>query len=416
MKLYLVDGPQKPFRPLSLTRPLCELAFGVESFRERIERLAGRRVDGVFSGGRFEGLPFSRLGSSPLRVNPREATDEPTLLLESVYVPAGATDPALARHTRGARFWLEGALVGACLTSSAARQAMEALAAREDWRAAARDGEDVELPGSRPAALHELVAGNRQRIVADLEESDGGRPAAAVPEGVEVEGPAERLRVAPGAEIARRVHVDVREGPVRIEAGARVEPFTVLRGPLVVRAGARLLGSDVGAGSTIGPGCRVRGEVAGSIFLGFSNKAHEGFVGDSYVGEWVNLGAGTTTSNLKNNYGLIRLRLTDEVVETGLLKLGSSIGDHVKTGIGTLLPTGAIVGPGTNLYGTRGVAPAHLPAFSWGTGSRQETHRLEAFLESARVMMQRRGVELDSEEAGMLGAVFRATESERISA
>jgi len=117
---------------------------------------------------------------------------------------------------------------------------------------------------------------------------------------------------------------------------------------------------------------------------------------------------------LKNNYGFVRLRLDGEVLETGLLKLGSLIGDHVKTGIGTLLPTGAVVGPGSNLYGAQGVAPAFLPAFSWGAGTRRETHRLEAFLESARRIMERRGVSLEPEEAGMLGAVFRATESERI--
>jgi hypothetical protein len=158
----------------------------------------------------------------------------------------------------------------------------------------------------------------------------------------------------------------------------------------------------------------VRGEVQNTVFLGFSNKAHEGFVGDSYLGEWVNLGAGTTTSNLKNNYGYVRLRRASDVLETGLLKLGSLIGDHVKTGIGTLLPTGAFVGPGTNLYGSSGPAPAFLPAFSWGAGTRRETHRLEAFLDSARRAMERRGQTLDAEEAGMLGAVFRATEPDRI--
>ena len=87
----------------------------------------------------------------------------------------------------------------------------------------------------------------------------------------------------------------------------RVEPYTVLRGPLVARAGTRLLGGEIGSGSTLGPGCKVRGEVQNAIFVGNSNKAHEGYVGDSYIGEWVNLGAGTTTSNLKNNYGYVRL-------------------------------------------------------------------------------------------------------------
>ncbi|HEY7529111.1 MAG TPA: hypothetical protein VIC56_00355 [Gemmatimonadota bacterium] len=423
MTLYLVDGPARPYRPLSWTRPLSELLFGAETFRERIERLAGRPVAGVFSHMRFEATPFSRLGGRPLRVNPRDDPAAGFVLLDSTYVPASSADPALAEGGPPARFWLDGAIAGARLGPREAAETLEALLAREDWRAAARSGEDVELPGFRPGALHRLVAGNAERIADDLGtgaagpagNGDGAAPHR--PSGLPsltTEGPAERLHLSPGAEIAGPVHVDLREGPVRVDGGVRVEPFTTLRGPLVVRAGSVLLGSDVGWGTTLGPGCRVRGEVRNAVFLGMSNKAHEGFVGDSYVGEWVNLGAGTTTSNLKNNYGAVRLRIGDEVVETGLLKLGSVIGDHVKTGIGTLLPTGCWIGPGTNLYGTRGPAPAHLPAFSWGAGTRRETHRLEAFLESARVAMERRGVTLDADEAGMLRAVFRTTESERI--
>jgi hypothetical protein len=397
--------------------------FGAETFRERIERLSGRPVAGVFSHMRFEATPFSRLGGRVLRVNPRDDAGGGFVLLDSSYVPASASDPALAESGPPARFWLDGAIAGARVAGREAAETLEALLAREDWRAAARSGEDLELPGFRPGALHRIVAGNAEQIETDLE-SGAGRPAGngdgaprrgpASPPLLTCEGPAERLHLSPAAELTGPVHVDLREGSVRLDAGVRVEPFTTLRGPLVVRSGCAVLGSDVGWGTTLGPGCRVRGEVRNAVFLGMSNKAHEGFVGDSYLGEWVNLGAGTTTSNLKNNYGAVRLRIGDEVVETGLLKLGSLIGDHVKTGIGTLFPTGAWIGPGTNLYGTRGTAPAFLPAFSWGAGSRRETHRLDAFLESARLAMERRGVTLDADEAGMLRAVFRATESERI--
>jgi hypothetical protein len=423
VKLYLVDGPARPYRPLSWTRPLCELLFGAETFRERIERLAGRPVAGVFSHMRFEATPFSRLRGRPLRVNPRDDPAAGFVLLDSTYVPVSSADPAVADGGPPARFWLDGAIAGARLGGREAAGTLEALLAREDWRAAARSGEDLELPGFRPGALHRMVAGNAERIAADLE-SGAAAPAAngdgAAPRGpgsppsITTEGPAERLHLSAAAELAGPVHVDLREGPVRVDAGVRVEPFSTLRGPLVVRSGCAVLGGDVGWGTTLGPGCRVRGEVRNAVVLGMSNKAHEGFVGDSYLGEWVNLGAGTTTSNLKNNYGAVRLRIGDDVVETGLIKLGSLIGDHVKTGIGTLLPTGCWIGPGTNLYGTRGPSPAYLPAFSWGAGTRRETHRLEAFLESARVAMERRGVALDPDEAGMLRAVFRATESERI--
>lgn len=415
MSLYLVDGPARLFRPLAWTRPLCELLFGAETFRERIDRLSRGSVAGAFSHGRFEALPYSRLGASPLRVNPRLPDGEPFTLLDSVYVPRDAADPVFADRRGSTRFWLRGAIVGARFDVREARDAVAALTARADWRRAARTGADVELPGELPPGLYRLVHDNAEQIVRDLADSEA--PAEVADRaGVTVEGPRERLRIAPGAELVPPVHVDVREGPVRIDPGVRVEPFTILHGPLVARAGTQLLGGEVGPGCTLGPGCKIRGEMQGTIVLGLSNKAHEGFVGDSYIGEWVNLGAGTTTSNLKNNYGHVRLRLPDEAVETGMLKLGSLIGDHVKTGIGTLLPTGAIVGPGTNLYGTCGPAPPFLPAFSWGAGTHRETHRLDAFVESARRVMERRGMALEREEAGMLGAVFRASEPERIPA
>ncbi len=419
-KLYLFDDDAATFRPLSWTRPLCELLHGAETFRRRLERRSGLGVEGAFSNGRFEALPFTRLGGSPLRVNQAQPADAPVLLIDSLYVPPPGPDPgpAFTPRTRPARFWLGERVVGAWLEPEDARVAFEALSAREDWRELARGAEDVELPGRRPAALHRLVARNADQIVADLGESRSSVSSRVAEDAADarlsLEGPVERLLVDPGVELAGLVHVDVREGPVWLEAGVRVEPFTVLRGPLVARAGTRLLGGEVGSGSTLGPACKVRGEVQNTIFVGFSNKAHEGFVGDSYIGEWVNLGAGTTTSNLKNNYGYVRLRDASEVVETGLLKLGALIGDHVKTGIGTLLPTGASIGPGTNLYGTQGTAPAFLPAFSWGAGARRQTHRLEAFLDSARRVIERRGQALDAEEAGMLGAVFRATEPDRI--
>ncbi|MBA2564046.1 MAG: hypothetical protein H0V09_01315, partial [Gemmatimonadetes bacterium] len=159
-RLYLVDDGLQAFRPLSWTRPLCELLFGAETFRERFERLLGGRVQGVFTRGRFEGLPFSRLGASPLRVNPSDGAGEPFTVVDSLYVPAPAGDPLLQARTAPARFWCGGTLVGAELAPAARSAVLEALHARQDWRDAARAGEDVELPGHRPQALHRLVAAN----------------------------------------------------------------------------------------------------------------------------------------------------------------------------------------------------------------------------------------------------------------
>jgi hypothetical protein len=144
----------------------------------------------------------------------------------------------------------------------------------------------------------------------------------------------------------------------------------------------------------------VRGEVSSSLFLGFANKGHDGFVGHSVVGHWVNLGAGTTTSNLKNTYGEVRLDLPSGRVETGRQFLGTMLGDHAKAAIGTMFPTGAIVGAGANVFGT-GRPPKYVPPMSWGESGETQVSK-EGFLAIAERVMPRRKVEVTPERRAAL--------------
>jgi len=146
--------------------------------------------------------------------------------------------------------------------------------------------------------------------------------------------------------------------------------------------------------------------------LGYVNKAHEGYLGNAYVGRWVNLGALTTNSDLKNNYSTVRVHTTEGSVDTGLIKVGCFLGDHVKTGIGTLLPTGCVVGLGSNLFG--GVmAPPHVPPFSWGTGEHLEEYDIERFLDTAAMAMSRREVSLEKGGRALLQRAWEQTRAER---
>jgi hypothetical protein len=138
----------------------------------------------------------------------------------------------------------------------------------------------------------------------------------------------------------------------------------------------------------------VRGEVAVSVFLGYANKSHYGFVGHSVVGNWVNLGAGTTTSNLKNTYGPVRLEVDGERIDTGRINVGTFFGDHAKTAIGTMLATGTIVSAGANVFGTP-TPPRYLPPFAWGcTGERMSE---DGFLRVAERVMARRNVQFSDQ-------------------
>jgi UDP-N-acetylglucosamine diphosphorylase/glucosamine-1-phosphate N-acetyltransferase len=204
-------------------------------------------------------------------------------------------------------------------------------------------------------------------------------------------GPAERLWVDPSARIDPMVVADTTGGPVVLDRDVVVTAFTRLEGPCYVGPGTQLHGAKVRAGTTLGPQCRVGGEVEASILLGWSNKYHDGFLGHAYVGEWVNLGAGTSNSDLRNDYGEVRVTVNGCVVPTGKAKVGCFLGDHTKTGLGALLNTGTSAGVFCNLLPTGGLLPRYAPSFcSVWNGALRENDDLDSLLRTASRMMSRR--------------------------
>ncbi|MGQ9677856.1 MAG: putative sugar nucleotidyl transferase [bacterium] len=197
-----------------------------------------------------------------------------------------------------------------------------------------------------------------------------------------------RVVVERGAKIHSGVQVLTEKGPVFLDRGAEIRPGSVVEGPCYIGAETVIDGALVRPGCSFGPQCRIGGEVEECVFQGYANKHHEGFLGHSFVGEWVNLGALTTNSNLKNNYRPVRVKIGNKRYDTRMIKLGCFIGDHVKTAIGTLLPSGAVLGTFANWFES-GVTPRELPNFSWG---RKERWRQKDFRECARRVMARRGV------------------------
>jgi UDP-N-acetylglucosamine diphosphorylase/glucosamine-1-phosphate N-acetyltransferase len=195
-----------------------------------------------------------------------------------------------------------------------------------------------------------------------------------------------------GAQIGPQVVLDASAGPILIRQGAVVAPFTHLVGPISVGRNSQILGDRV-ASSSIGDHCKVRGEFSNTIVLGHSNKGHAGFIGHSYLGRWVNLGAMTTTSNLKNTYGPVQLWTPTGVRTTGLQFIGTLFGDHVKTGIGTMLSTGTVMGAGASIFGSN-VPTKVVPPFAWGDHAPYDTYDVTRFLTVAERVMSRRQVEL----------------------
>ncbi len=205
--------------------------------------------------------------------------------------------------------------------------------------------------------------------------------------GIEIIGDAKDLHVHSDAEVLPGSVFDTRGGPIILDRNVQVSPFCYIEGPAYVGPDARLDNLRLTGGCVLGRHVRAGGEIENSIFDRFSNKHHEGFVGHSILGRWVNLGALTTTSDLKNNYGEIRLRVEGNVlVNTGRIKFGSLVGDCVKTAIGTMLNTGTVIDAGANVFG--GHPEKYVPPLAWGPENRYDSAR---FLSDCEKIFKRRG-------------------------
>jgi UDP-N-acetylglucosamine diphosphorylase/glucosamine-1-phosphate N-acetyltransferase len=384
----------------------------------------GLRFGGSTLGARWMaalGLPLlaveARAGAlaawrePPLLAEERPAPDDEVLVVDAAALPGGWL-AALAEAGGPALFLAEGEPVAARLPFRSLVPCLGAGTAFES-----RLG-DVALPqvAVESRVLRwpwDLVAHNVAALEADLA-SRRGRIEGAVDANVSL---LERglISVGAGARVDPFAVLDARGGPILVGRDAVVLAHSLIEGPCVIGAGAQVLGGVVRR-STVGPQCRVAGEVEETVWQGWSNKRHHGFVGHSLVGEWVNLGALTTTSDLKNNYGPVRVWAGGQERDSGSNKVGSIIGAHVKTGIGSLLPTGCSIGVGSNLFGGGRFAPKRVPAFAWWDGRRTVEHRLEPCLATAAVVLGRRGLVLGDAERSALRDLFAASAAERAAA
>ena len=206
-----------------------------------------------------------------------------------------------------------------------------------------------------------------------------------------------------GSEVCAGSVLDARSGPIIIAGNSYIDIGALIQGPVYIGPDCRINpGAKVRKNVTLGPMCKIGGEIEDVIFQGYSNKQHDGFLGHSYIGEWVNLGANTNNSDLKNNYGSIRLNIENEIIETGKQFLGTMMGDYTRTGISTMLNTGTIIGLGANIFGA-GFQDKYIPSFQWGRDSRTE---LDKFLLTAENMKKRRGNKMSHEEKAFLTKLF----------
>lgn len=387
--LVVVDRPgAEALAPLTTARPGGALRSGARLVHERWAAAFGIPVLGLVARPALAG--FAEPGHPPLLAD-TDPIPAGTIVAWSDLAPA--LDAGL--DASGDAWTAAGRVVAMRLASS---QPAGTLRDEGPLRAAHDAGVQpvaawtLDRPWDPIGHLPAMLAADAAVLAATA-------PAREPPPHVVVLG-AHPVRIAPDAEVEPFTVLDARAGAIVIESQAVVRSHSRLVGPFVLCAHATWLGGE-GHTSVVGPWCKVHGELGTSVVAGYANKAHDGFVGHSYLAPWSNLGAGTITSNLKNTYGRVQFAGAD----TGLQFLGALVGDHAKTGIGTRLTTGTSVGVAANVVGD-GIAGPVVPPFAWGT--RGATAELDRFLETVRRVMARRGIEPPAAHLEMLARVHGA--------
>lgn len=420
--LYLYDDARaRAFEPFALTRPVAEMMAGAALQRDRWQTALQMPVAGIITAPHL--AAFDELGSAPIAqggipagsvvVNSRFAPRLSALPVAphddsdgtvDLWLAGGKAVAARTPRELRAEFFADGRLTIDEIGRSGAETTMldgwwiddvwdfvrllpEQLA--DDILFLQRPAFAGSLSPSRfaPVPDHATVLGDHPVLIAGDRVSAG-----------EV--------VVKGATIEPQVVFDAAAGPIYVGAGSIVHSFTRLVGPCYIGRNTQVLGDRV-ATCSIGDVCKVRGELSNTIILGHANKGHDGFVGHSYMGRWVNLGAGTITSNLKNTYGSVALWTPSGLRDTGMQFLGTLFGDHAKTGIGTRLTTGSVLGAGANVFGAA-APPKVVPPFSWGATPSHDVYALDKFLEVAERVMARRNVSMTAAARQQLEAAHRA--------
>lgn len=368
--------------PFTHTRAVADIRCGILTMRERWEHILGRRAsvltrDDLQPLYEYENRSGSVYLNAAVVANSAITAAMGDLGLDSVLVSGDTVVAARIGQQIAGLADLHNALVGCAKVPFEG----EVLSIRNNW---------------------DIFSLNDTVLRSDFALLTEGRTSALLPSGVVVSGH-DNLFIEHGANVYPGCIINASTGPVYIAKDAEVLEGTIMRGPIAVCEHAVVkMGAKVYGATTIGPGCKVGGELNNVVFFANSNKSHDGYLGNAVIGEWCNLGADTNCSNLKNDYGVVKVwnEAAGKEISTGLTFCGLMMGDHSKCGINTMFNTGTVVGVSCNIFGG-GFPQKYVPSFSWGGSDGFVDFRLDKAIDAANRMMARRGKKLSDAETAV---------------
>ncbi len=385
MNYILFDGAvRNALLPFTFTRPVADIRIGILTIREKWERYLGTTTTTITEEYLSEKYPMVEL--------------EQNVMINAAYCP----NPELVELVTNL-------------------EPMQAVVKGEDiiafYSEISQDEVDfdqyelIDFEGDALTVEHtwDIFQKNDRAIREDFELLTEDRYSEPIPKSVNVIAP-ENVFIEEGAKL-EFVTLNASTGPIYIGKDAEIMEGSVIRGPFALGDHAQVkLATKIYGASTVGPHCRVGGEVNNSVMFAYSNKGHDGFLGNSVLGEWCNMGADSNNSNLKNNYESVKLwdYETERFVNTGLQFCGLMMGDHSKCGINTMFNTGTVVGVSANIFGA-GFPRNYIPNFTWGGAQGTQAYLPKKAFETAKIVMSRRDIEFTEQDAAILQYVFDET-------
>ncbi len=385
MNYILFDGNiRNSLLPFTYTRPVADIRIGILTIREKWERTLGLTTTTITEEYLEEKYPMVEM--------------EENVLINASFLPSEALIEKVKGLSKNQAIFKDEEVI-AFFTSETQEEVDF-----ESYEHIEFDDELLQIKNT-----WDIFSLNDKAIQADFDLITEGRKSQPIPDTVQVIN-RENIFIEEGATVLLS-SLNASKGPIYIGKDAEIMEACAVRGPFAMCENAMLkMGAKVYGATTLGPYCKIGGEVNNSVLFGYSSKGHEGFLGNSVLGEWCNIGADTNTSNLKNNYAEVKLwnYETGRFAKTGLQFCGLMMGDHSKCGINTMFNTGTVIGVSANIFGS-GFPRNFVPSFSWGGASGFTTYQLRKVFEVAEVVMKRRDIELTEQDRKILEHVFEET-------